>query len=630
MDSALVGKRVRCKGCETVFQVSGTSTGSFPAAGARPRPQAEAAPDASWLDEGAEGEPASPVMPRSRPRPAGAGGGPSTTQTVLIASGAATLLALVIGMAVVLNQGMGPAPAGPNPAPPAAPGPSGPGMFQRVMDAVSGSDATDATESVAGYPPLGPLPPPLVPPPPLRDLAAHERQSRSYIAAIDRMAGIMASIHDLSSLQAAGPQFEDVKRRLTEEQTRNPPPFRLTVAENAEVTRRHADEMRAAMRRVRDESQRLANLPGIGTAGIQLSQLSSVLAGPAEQALKDAENFKPPSGPEPYVEIYLQFRGPEDAAYFQHKFEQSVDGSKGVQMTRQTGGEVHRASCRVWPVDDPSWFAGRIPSAKAVVKGRRIFVTGEVVPADELAAAQEVLKERQDKLDAAVAAMKKPMPKPEDDDPKPPADADDVTRAVFALRSASADRRKDGIAQIARITPVDGRRAEVHGPLAAILAGPDIFLVTDAMKAMVLWRTDDTVPALIKVLDRPEHNLRWAAAEQLGKLGDARAGEPLAARIKEDGIAVEPALRALGPAAEPALIGLLRNPEWTIRARACEILAQVGGKPTLEAMSAMPADPQFIVQSAARDAMWAIQARVGPLEPARKGGAAKGKAGRPG
>jgi hypothetical protein len=263
-----------------------------------------------------------------------------------------------------------------------------------------------------------------------------------------------------------------------------------------------------------------------------------------------------------------------------------------------------------------------------VVKGRRIFVTGGPIPADELAAAKEIQQQRQDALTAAVAAMK--TPKLEDDDPRPPPDADDVTKALFALRSSRADRRKEGVAQLARITPADDRRGEVHEQLAAILGDSDGFLVNDAAKAMVQWRTDDTVPALIKLLDHSQHDVRWKTAELLGGLGDARAAEPLAARLKKEGIAVEPALRTLGPAAESALIGLLRHPEWQIRVQVCRILEDVGGKEALEAMMSLPADPEFLVQAAARDTMRAIQNRVGPIAVPGKERAATGRAGKRG
>ncbi|WP_337174529.1 HEAT repeat domain-containing protein [Paludisphaera sp.] len=619
LDPSLVGKKVRCKGCGHAFLVQGDSSGPAPDRGAS---ELDAPADTSWLDDGADGEP-TPVVPR-RTRSASTGDGSPTTGLIAIGAGCAGLVALVIGLAVLVNRGQPPAPARAQAPPPQARRGAAGGLFDRVVSAVTGSDPA---HDVAGYPDLGPLPPPLLPPAPLRDLAAHERQSRAVIAGIDQMAGILASVRDVASLKAAGEQLQNLQSRALDELSRNPPPFQLTPAEEAELTRRTAPELRGAMARVRQESQRLTQLPWLGSAGVQLVSLIDQRAAPAEMAMRRAEEFRPPPGPAPYVEVYIRLRKADDTAFFQHKFESLLDGPKGVMATYQAREDDPRASLRVWPVEDAAEFARKIPHGKAEVKGRRIFVEAEPIPADELAAAMELKRQRQDALDAAVAKSRQ---REEDNDPKPPADADEITRALFALRSSNAGKRKEGVEQLARIAPRDDRRDEVHAALAALLGDPDGFLVNGVMKAMLAWRTDETAPALIKVLDRPDFGVRWEAEELLGKLGDPRAAAPLAARLKEDGIRVEPALRALGPAAEPALIGLLRDPDPHVRTQACRLLEEVGGEEALEAMMGLPADSNFAVQVAARDAMQAMRARVGPVRTPRKGAAAGARGSRPG
>ncbi|MGC8640120.1 MAG: HEAT repeat domain-containing protein, partial [Isosphaeraceae bacterium] len=95
---------------------------------------------------------------------------------------------------------------------------------------------------------------------------------------------------------------------------------------------------------------------------------------------------------------------------------------------------------------------------------------------------------------------------------------------------------------------------------------------------MARWRTEETVPALIKKLDDSRHGVRWKAAEILGKIGDARAAGPLAEHLKQDSIATDEALRKLGPAAEPALIALLQNPDADLRRQACDFCATWAGR----------------------------------------------------
>ena len=108
--------------------------------------------------------------------------------------------------------------------------------------------------------------------------------------------------------------------------------------------------------------------------------------------------------------------------------------------------------------------------------------------------------------------------------------------------------------------------------------------------------------------------------ETLGRIKDPNTIDAIVARLKEDGFKAKPALQAFGANAEPALINALRDPQADVRRIACEILREIGGKPTLEAMSSLPADPDLGVRNAASDAMQAIVARVGPLpsDPKRK------------
>jgi HEAT repeat protein len=105
--------------------------------------------------------------------------------------------------------------------------------------------------------------------------------------------------------------------------------------------------------------------------------------------------------------------------------------------------------------------------------------------------------------------------------------------------------------------------------------------------------------------------VRWEVIKILGELGDARAAGPIAERLKEDDIVADPALRRLGPAAEPALIELLKSPEAILRMKACRILRVVGGKDTLEFMKSAKADPDLGVRNEAALTMKTIFARIG-------------------
>ena len=109
----------------------------------------------------------------------------------------------------------------------------------------------------------------------------------------------------------------------------------------------------------------------------------------------------------------------------------------------------------------------------------------------------------------------------------------------------------------------------------------DGWLVGDAIKVLVIWKSPDAVPALIKRTNDNRFTVRHEAIKALGKLKDPRGVEPIILRIKDDGFQVEDALKEMGPIAEPALIERLTNPDSDVRRRVCAILKVIGGKETL-------------------------------------------------
>jgi HEAT repeat protein len=88
-------------------------------------------------------------------------------------------------------------------------------------------------------------------------------------------------------------------------------------------------------------------------------------------------------------------------------------------------------------------------------------------------------------------------------------------------------------------------------------------------------------------LEDEDSSVCWQAAETLGKLGDARAVEPLIAALKEDSGVGEETVEALGRlgdarAVEP-LIAALGDEDWDTCAWAAEALRRIG---TPEALAA--------------------------------------------
>jgi predicted Zn finger-like uncharacterized protein len=283
-------------------------------------------------------------------------------------------------------------------------------------------------------------------------------------------------------------------------------------------------------------------------------------------------------------------------------------------------GRRNQASLMLSPVDDIQGFANRIDFGTVTVRGNQLNVT---VSPDFIASVPRLPAEQSQTPDI------NPSPRAANRDPEIPADADAVTRSLIQLKADASHTKKDGLNRLMRTQP-DERLAEVVQAILPLLEDDDGFLVSDAVKTLVIWRSPEVVPALAKLTNDNRFNVRHEAIKALGKIKDPRGVEPVVQRIKEDGFQAEDALKEMGSIAEAALIERLTNPDSGVRRRVCEILKEIGGKQALMAMTALPADPDLGVRMAAKDAMSSITLRVGPLTPAERKKATGGSSSRSG
>jgi hypothetical protein len=270
------------------------------------------------------------------------------------------------------------------------------------------------------------------------------------------------------------------------------------------------------------------------------------------------------------------------------------------------------------PVNDPQALASRIDIGTATVNGGQIEL--QLSP-DFIASAPRLPAEPASAPSVAARDSRPAVP-----DPEVPAGADLVTKSLIQLKSADRGKQKDAIHRLERANP-DGRVDQVVRALLPLLDEDDDFLVIDTIKALAVWRSPEVMPALIQRSRDNRHFVRSEAIKALGKFQDPKAVEAVVDQLKNDGFAAEAALKDMGPTAEPAVIGLLRNPDPDLRRKACEVLQQVGAQETLKAMQSIPADPDLGVQMAAREAQKQIVARVGPLPRSARGDRAGTKTG---
>ncbi len=216
----------------------------------------------------------------------------------------------------------------------------------------------------------------------------------------------------------------------------------------------------------------------------------------------------------------------------------------------------------------------------------------------------------------------RPQPAMAGDPAQAPGDAsfpldDPVARSLAEINGGERRGLKQAVERLARCAP-DKRVGDVVRALVPLLYEDDIFLVNEVMRALAVWKSPDSVPPLIAVLKSDHHFVRNEAIKALGKIQDPRAVEPILESIRQHGGEVEEALKDLGPAAEPALLKRIADPDRGTRERVLNVLAVVGGMDTLLMMQRMTPDPDRGIQEASKRAWRSIVTRVGPPPPAKK------------
>jgi hypothetical protein len=176
----------------------------------------------------------------------------------------------------------------------------------------------------------------------------------------------------------------------------------------------------------------------------------------------------------------------------------------------------------------------------------------------------------------------------------------DIRGLVRALRHPDLGVQWEATAALGRLGPeaMDGLLGELPSRHRAVKLG-----IIDALGEI---RDPRAVEPLIRELRDPSVEVRWETALALGEIGDARATGPLLAGLRDPdryvrygtalalrklgwtpadederarellGLQDWEGLTALGPAAVPALGSALADREKSVRARAVEVLGEIG------------------------------------------------------
>jgi hypothetical protein len=208
---------------------------------------------------------------------------------------------------------------------------------------------------------------------------------------------------------------------------------------------------------------------------------------------------------------------------------------------------------------------------KNVIRKYPITLTYRLLSPEELA-------EQKKKAEEARAAAAKAK-EPKDFEPG------ERARLLRDLKSTDTHRIQTAADRLAN-APVDDKPADVSKALALLLRHSDGWVQKSAAKALVVWATSEAENALVKASQSEDVFVRNPAIEALGKLKTAKAAEAVAVQMYQQNSRQEAskALKAMGPVAEDATIDCLKDRDMWVRAEACLVLQEIGGKKSLQAL----------------------------------------------
>ena len=193
-----------------------------------------------------------------------------------------------------------------------------------------------------------------------------------------------------------------------------------------------------------------------------------------------------------------------------------------------------------------------------------------------------------------------------------PIDDTGLDELLTSIKSSNEVKHHQGLQKLALSIPIEARRDEVASLLLGLLSEHDEWTVKEAEKALKLWGNDDCTAALIKLLDSHDVFVRMGAIDALAPRKSDEAAEAVARQLLAMNTRHQAgeSLKAMGDVAEKPVLPLLKNPEWTVRLSACEILAAVGTSQSIDPLKAAATDGNGLVQMKAKEALKAIEARA--------------------
>lgn len=198
------------------------------------------------------------------------------------------------------------------------------------------------------------------------------------------------------------------------------------------------------------------------------------------------------------------------------------------------------------------------------------------------------------------------------------------------LKKIKEEHAKNGflvsqLGTLAKFTVLPERQSEVEAQLVDLLESKQYLTVRGALDALATWGTPNCVPAVIAQLKHSKFPVVQSAIKTLGTLRDEQAIAPLFETLQKNRLARHDAKGALikfGTTVEGSAIAMLFEKDVQVFHAACEILKNVGGEDSVEALEPIANGKDFSRKGLATQSLNSVKSRIA----AAKAAAGNGKA----
>jgi HEAT repeats/PBS lyase HEAT-like repeat len=194
-----------------------------------------------------------------------------------------------------------------------------------------------------------------------------------------------------------------------------------------------------------------------------------------------------------------------------------------------------------------------------------------------------------------------------------PRDGRFYQRNLEDLDSWDAGRRRESATRLRDAPPATGTvRASIAAALRRRLKeDADSHTRAAAAAALATWTEPENAQALVAALKDSDLVVRRQVLEALGKLKDPSTAPAVAAMLPESRHDAAACLKAMGPAAEDAVLPYLKHADHWVRMEAAKVLGDVGTDKSLPGLRELSESRDGLAPGAAKQAMEAIRKRHG-------------------